>query len=102
MAWMRRSGKIDEAIRYGDRMVAFAQFIAARCPRESASHVLLSEAFTQVAKNAWQSDDRAAIERNWKLALGCAHQALDIDPRDVHAAAQAADIALRLDRFQAD
>ena len=32
-AWLRRSDKIDEAIRCGDRMVAFAQLIAARYPR---------------------------------------------------------------------
>ena len=87
MARLRRSGKTYEAIRYGDRMFAFAQLIAARYPREPASHVLMSEAFTQLAKNAWLSDDRAAIERNWKLALRWAKQALKIDPQDVHAAA---------------
>lgn len=78
MAWLRRSDKTAEAIRHGDRMLAFAQLIAARYPREPASHVLLSEAFTQLAKNAWQTGDRAAVERNWRLTLGCARPSISI------------------------
>jgi hypothetical protein len=65
------------------------------------SHLALSESFKQMAKNGWQIDDRAAIERNWRLAIDAARSALVIDPQDAYAGSEATDLQNRLDRFLA-
>jgi serine/threonine protein kinase/tetratricopeptide (TPR) repeat protein len=97
----RRLGKIDEARRAADRLHAFARLVTARYPGEPAAHVLLSESFTQMAKNAWYPFNRAAVERNWKLALDEARRALEIDPQNAHAISRVADLQKRLDKLLA-
>jgi hypothetical protein len=97
MAWQRRLGRIDDARRLADRMHAFARFLIARNPGQPVAHLALSTAFTQMAKNAWKIDDRAAVERNWRLALEEARRALVLDPQDARAANEVADLQKRLD-----
>jgi tetratricopeptide (TPR) repeat protein len=102
VAWQRRSGRIDEARRAAGRMHAFARLLAARSPGRSAAHLALCESYKQMAKNAWQPvADRAAIERNWRLAIDEARQALGLDPQDARAGSELADLQKRLDRFLA-
>jgi serine/threonine protein kinase len=78
----RHCGKLDEARRTADRMLALGRLLVARHPDQPAAHLALSEAYTQVYKNAYQTDDRAAIEQNMKLALDAALQAQALDPND--------------------
>ncbi len=47
------------------------------------------------------SRDRAAIERNWRLAIDEARSALTLDPQDAYAGSEVADLQNRLDRFLA-
>ena len=76
----RRRGRLDEARRSTDRMHAFARLLVARYPRHSVAHLAVSLSFFQRAKDAWQTDDRAAVEQNWKRALDESRQALVLDP----------------------
>jgi hypothetical protein len=92
----RRLGRIDEARRSTDRMHAFARLLAARYPDQPVAHLALSASFTQIAKNAWNTNDRSAVERNWNLALDEARRALMLDPQDARAGARVADFQKRL------
>ncbi len=77
------AGKLEEARRTADRLHALAQILVRRYPDKPAAHLSLSKAFQQKVKNAWRLEDRAAIERNLKLALAEARQALFLDPQNV-------------------
>ncbi|HZW30334.1 MAG TPA: hypothetical protein VFF52_06465 [Isosphaeraceae bacterium] len=78
----RRTGHRDEARRIADRIHAFARLLAGRYPDQPAAHLALCIAFQQRTKNAWRTNDRTAIERNWRLALSEARQALILDPQN--------------------
>ena len=97
IASQRRLGRLDEALRATERMHAFAHLLVTRYPRQSVAHLALCASLTQMAKNAWQTEDRAAVERNWKLAIDEARRALVLDPQDARAGAQVADLQKRLD-----
>jgi len=77
---LRRLGRLDEARRVTDRLMAFASRLAARYPNEPGAHLELSGAYMQLSKNAWQIKDRAAIERNLKLAIDATQHALALEP----------------------
>jgi tetratricopeptide (TPR) repeat protein len=77
----RRSGNVEEARRTVDRIHAFARMLVARYPDQSFAHLTVGEAYSQLHKNAWQTDDRVALERNLKLALDATLQSLVLDPK---------------------
>jgi hypothetical protein len=91
-----RAVKLDEAGRAVERIHALAKLIAARYPSRPEAHLALGAAFVQRAKNAWQVDDRGAIERNWKLALHEARQALLLDPQNALARRDVTELQRRL------
>jgi tetratricopeptide (TPR) repeat protein len=95
----RRAGRIAAALRATGRMHAFARLMVTRYPERSISHLALALSFAQIAKNAWQTDDRATVARNWKLALDEASRAALLDPRDARAAHEVAQLRNRLDRL---
>jgi hypothetical protein len=97
IAWQRRLGRTDEARRAGDRMHGLAPLLAARYPDQPVAHLALCTSFKQMAKNAWNTDDRSAVERNWKLAIDEARRALVLDPQFARAGNDLADIQKRLD-----
>ena len=81
---MRHTAKLDDARRTVDRIHALAQVIVARYPDQCRRAAPLpGHAFTQRAKNAWQLDDRTAVERNWKLALEEAREPCGSIPRTI-------------------
>ena len=51
-----------------------------RYPNQAAAHWAVSQAYIQIYKNAWQTDDRAAVERYLKLAVEAARHAVVLDP----------------------
>ena len=77
----RHSNKLDEARRKADQMLALARLLVARFPNEPAAHLALGETYMQFSKNAWQIHDRAAIERNLRLAIDATQHALNLDPK---------------------
>ena len=40
----------------------------------------MGQAYAQFGKNAWQVDDRAAVERNLRLSVDATQRALALDP----------------------
>ena len=78
----RRSGKLDLARRTTDRIHALGKLLIVRYPDQAFGHLAASEAFLQYHKNAWQTDDRAGIEQNLKLALQESLLALTLDPKN--------------------
>jgi hypothetical protein len=80
-AAQRGSGQLDEARRTSERLQALAELLVEHYPGETASYMLLSGAFTQQAKNAWQVEDFAVIEQWSRRSLEAAHKALALDPK---------------------
>ena len=97
IASQRRLRRIDERGGLPTECTPSRRLLVARYPpgRSLTSHSCMS--FTQMAKNAWNIYDRAAVERNWKLALDEARRALVLDPQDARADVQVADLQKRLD-----
>ena len=74
-----RAGRMDEAARIAERMLALGEFSVERHSFESTAHLALHFAYVQLYKNAYQTDDWAAVETNMKLARDAAQVALDLD-----------------------
>jgi eukaryotic-like serine/threonine-protein kinase len=81
----RHSGWKDLASRTAERMHALAKLLVTQYPGQASAHIAVGEAFSQLHKNAWQTDDRVAVERTLKLALDAALQALALDPQNAMA-----------------
>ena len=84
----RRSGDLEEARRTAERMRSVSSLLVSRHPDQAAAHLALSRAFEHIAKNAWQINDRAAIEQYWKLAIDETRRALLIDPQHARCVAK--------------
>ena len=97
----RRTGKLDDARRTADRMIAFARQLVSMHPDQPIAHLATSLAFEQFAKNAWQTNDRFAVEKNWELALEAARQELHLNPGDLRARDREAVLQRRLDALRA-
>jgi tetratricopeptide (TPR) repeat protein len=95
----RRSGHLDDARRSADRMLAVARFLVARYPDQTGAHLALSEAYVQLHKNAWRSEDRAAVLRYLRLSIDAAKQALVLDPDNAIARNRSVDLRRRLDKM---
>ena len=54
-AEQRKAGRLDDARQTAACLSAFGKMLARRDPNEAAFHVVLSVAFEQESKNAWQS-----------------------------------------------
>jgi hypothetical protein len=78
-AMLRRLGEVDRARRISNRMLVLANRVVREYPDSPRSYLVRSLAFVQLYKNAWQDDDRAAVEANMKLALAATEQALVLD-----------------------
>jgi tetratricopeptide (TPR) repeat protein len=76
----RHCGRLDEARRTAERALALGRLVVGRHPDQAAAHLALCEGYVQVYKNAWKIPDRAAVERNLRLALEAALQAQVLDP----------------------
>src|SRR5262249_26041765 len=76
----RHADRLDQARRVADRLHAVAGRLVARYPDQAVAHWALSQAYVQIYKNAYQTDDRADVERYLKLAVNEATQALVLDP----------------------
>ncbi len=58
--------------------------------------LFLSWAYFEIHKNAWQTDDRAAVERYLRLDVDAARHALVLDPDNAEVRRHLADIQIRL------
>jgi eukaryotic-like serine/threonine-protein kinase len=78
----RNSDRLNEARRTALELSAFAKSLVRSDPHEATFHLILSIAFSQESKNAWRVPDYTAIEDALRKALGAAHTALRLDPRN--------------------
>jgi hypothetical protein len=77
----RRSGQLRDADRTADRLTQFALRLVRSYGDKPESHMLLSEGYFQVSKNAWQREDYPAIEQALRQALESARNAVRLDPQ---------------------
>jgi serine/threonine protein kinase len=92
----RRAGQLENARRRAQRLHALAFQLVSEGPDRSAAHLALSEAFRQMAKDAWEVKDLVAMEQNWKQALDEARHAQLCGPHDVRASHEAAVLERRI------
>jgi eukaryotic-like serine/threonine-protein kinase len=81
----RKAGRLDGARHTAACLSAFAKTLLRRDPNDAAFHQVLSAAFAQESKNAWQVKDYTVIEDTLRKALGEACTALRLDPRNADA-----------------
>jgi serine/threonine protein kinase len=81
-AEQRNAGRLDDARWTTASLCAFGKILALRDPNEAQFHVVLSEAFEQEAKIAWQVEDFPTIEAATRNALVAARTAFHLDPRN--------------------
>ena len=84
-AEQRKAGRLDDARHTAACLSAFAKTLIRRDPNEAVFHLVLSGAFVQESKNAWQIKDYARIEDGLRRALGEACIAFRLDPRKADA-----------------
>ncbi len=92
----RKAGLLDDARRTAACLSAFAKRLARRDPDEAAFHLLLSDAFVQESKNAWEIKDYTAIKEALRKALGEARTALSLDPRNIETRLRVANLQDKL------
>jgi hypothetical protein len=80
-AEQRRIDQLRAAEGTVGRLMAFARRLVRHYPDQPESHMVLSEAYLQVSKNAWKREDYPAIERALRQALESARHAAHLDPR---------------------
>ncbi len=100
-AEQRRLRKIDDARVTVERMLALGKLLVERFPDIPTSHLALSEAYINLNKNAWRTDDSAGIMKNLRLSLDSARRALALDPNNADARYLISAHQRRLDRLLA-
>jgi hypothetical protein len=81
-AEQRHAGRLDDARRTADRMLALCRLFEAENPQHPLTYQALSEAYTQMYKNSWRTDDLEAVEHNMRLSLEAALRAQALDPHN--------------------
>jgi hypothetical protein len=95
-AEQRKAGRLDDARWTAASLLAFANALERRDPKEPAFHVVLSEAFEQEAKNAWKVEDFTTIETATRNALIAASTTLHLDPRNADARMKVANLQAKI------
>jgi len=97
----RRVGRFNDACRTAGRMKALARTLATLYPDHTEPALILCEAYLQDAKNAWRSDDHAAVQQALRKSLEAAIRASSIDPGSEEAHHFVVDRRQRLARLEA-
>jgi tetratricopeptide (TPR) repeat protein len=98
----RKVRPLDDARRTAACLSAFAKRLVLRNRDEPAFHLVLSAAFVQESKNAWQVEDFVAIKEALQQALGEARTALRLDPRNLDTRMTIANLQDRLVRLPSE
>ena len=80
-AGQRRMGQLKDADLTARRLMAFARRLVQDYPSQPESHMVLSEAYFQMSKNAWKRKDYPAIEQELRQALDSARHAVSLNPQ---------------------
>ena len=95
----RRSSKLADARRTGERYRAVADRLVAHFPERPVAYLVLSEAFVQQSKTAWRDNDVTAVNRLERQALDAARHALALDSGNDDARRLVADREFRVARL---
>ncbi len=79
MTWQRQVGKLGDAHRIADQLVALAERLTQLYPDQAAAYMLLSEGYVQRAKIAYREDEAPVIERWERKALDAAIHAATLE-----------------------
>ncbi len=101
MTWQRQVGKLGEAHRIADQLLALAERLTRSYPDQAAAYMLLSEGYIQKAKNAYREDDEPVIERWERKALDAAKHAATLEPENDEALNLVKDRRARLLKLKA-
>jgi hypothetical protein len=82
VAHQRHIGRLGEAHRIADRLLALAERLTRSYPDQAAAFMLLSGGYIQEAKNAYREDDAPVIKRWEQKALDAATQAQALEPEN--------------------
>jgi tetratricopeptide (TPR) repeat protein len=99
---LRRLGKVDEARRVADRILAIALLMVERDPKRPAGYLALGDAYSQFSKNAWPSEDLDTVEEYLKRAVDATGEAVKLDLDDGHSRSLLARRRQRLAKCQAE
>ncbi len=92
----RQLGRFEQAEQTAARLMALARVLVRELPERADSHIILCQAHTQIASNAWKRDDRRQFVRSLEMALGAALDATRLDPMNEHAQLHADRVAKKL------
>ena len=73
LAWQRMFGKLGDAHRVVDQLLALAERLTQSYPDQAAAYMLLSEGYVQRAKNGYRVDDEPVIEWERKALEAAIH-----------------------------
>ena len=81
MTWQRGRGKLGDAHRIADQLLALAERLTQSYPDQAAAYMLLSEGYVQRAKIAYRVDGEPVI--GWeRKALDAALHAATLEPEN--------------------
>jgi serine/threonine protein kinase len=99
MTWQRQAGKLGDAHRIADQLVALAERLTRSYPDQAAPYMLLSEGYVQKAKIAYREDEAPVIERWERKALEAATHAATLEPGNDEAHSLVKDRRARLGKL---
>jgi hypothetical protein len=82
LGWFRKFGKLSDARQTSDQLIALAEGLAVVYPKLAGPLLLLSEGYTQKAKNSYrETEDSESIVKQWQQrALEALKRAAAIEP----------------------
>ncbi len=99
MTRQRQAGKLGNAHRIADQLVALAERLTRSYPDQAAAYMLLSEGYVQKAKIAYREDQAPVIKRWERKALEAATHAATLEPDNDEAHSLVKDRLRRLDKL---
>jgi hypothetical protein len=82
LAWQRRVGKLGEAHRTSDQVLALARRLSQTYPDQAAGYMLLSDAYVQKAKIAYREEEAPVIMQWEQKAFDAAVRAVVVEPEN--------------------
>ncbi len=98
----RKHGRIDDARLTAARLLAIARQLVGEYPNSASSYRVLSEAYNQIRKNAFRTDDDQLLEEATVQAVETAQRAVALAPDNPEARLHLDGLTERLELMKAD
>jgi eukaryotic-like serine/threonine-protein kinase len=101
LGWYRKSGRLSEATRTADQLLALAERLVGAYPEQATPLLLLSEGYIQKEKNSIrENEDNAAVIEQWRRkALDALIRASTIEPDNDEVHGRIKDRLARMERL---